>query len=83
MTSHLEFMILGRDWIYNQDNRSSYIKDWGKVIMKFRDNYACVNLVTEGVEGLAAMQVTIKNNMFLDMTTSLFVNTQTQNPLLQ
>jgi len=51
--------------------------------MKFRDNYACVNLVTEGVEGLAAMQVTIENNMFLDMTTSLFVNTQTQNPLLQ
>jgi len=41
-------MILGRDWIYNQDNRSSYIKDWGKVIMKFRDNYACVNLVSEG-----------------------------------
>jgi len=42
------FIILGRDYILNQDHRSSYIKDWGKVIMKFRDNYACVNLVPEG-----------------------------------
>ena len=42
------FIILGGDWIYNQDHRSSYIEDWGKVIMKFRNNYACVNLVPEG-----------------------------------
>ena len=41
-------MTLGGDWICNQDNRSSYIKDWGKAIMKLRGNYACVNLVPEG-----------------------------------
>jgi len=24
------FIIIGGDWIYNQDHRSSYIKDWGR-----------------------------------------------------